>query len=337
MGINKRNFVLQAGFVAALLFCILFFWVCPVSAGEIKNNADYKYRYLEEDKGIEILKYKGTEERVTVPETIDGKPVKVIGWYAFNKKWTESNERLKEVRLPNTVTSIRGGAFRECVNLERIELPKKLKNIGEGAFARCKSLQEIELPETLTVISKYLFSDSGLKKITIPKNVRRIESGAFGMCRELEKVTFPKGSSLERLGDSAFEQCHSLTQIRLPDSLSVIEGGAFIWCVNLKEVSAGKRSALKGIGGMAFFECIRLEKVMIPKKVKSMGDYVFLGCESLKRIDFLGSVPQMGKSIFKGIDRNAVFCVPSKYKKEYRAKLKKYAWFQSTMKVRGVK
>lgn len=337
---NNRNYILHAGFAGVLFFCMIFFWIYPVSAKNemtvIKNNGEYQYRYNEKYNGIEILKYKGKEERVSVPEKIDGKPVKIIGWYAFSR-FTEKNESLKEVTLPKTVIVIRGGAFRECVKLEKAGLPSRLKELGEGVFAQCTSLQEIELPKTLTVIPKFLFSGSGLKEIVIPKNVRDIKSGAFETCWFLEKVTFQKGSRLERLESGAFAQCSELTCIHLPDSLSVIEDGVFEWCVRLKKVSVGRNSKLKEIEEMAFFECIMLEKVTIPKKVNYLGDYVFCGCEGLRQIIFKGRVPKMGKEVFEEIYPKAVFCVPVKYKTEYKKKLKKYDWFKETMRVKGVK
>lgn len=101
---------------------------------------------------------------VNIPPTvsINGKDFNVIaiGNYAFNKSSVTS------VTIPNSVATIKKGAFKEC---------KRLKNIN--------------FPSSVTLIEAAAFYDSGLESITIPSTVDVIGYGSFGYCSNLRNVT----------------------------------------------------------------------------------------------------------------------------------------------------
>ena len=76
----------------------------------MKTYNDFQYMYMPETDSITIVGYVGTEEIVVVPSEIDGKCVKEIvnfDDYA-NYKWYEPNEAIKEIYIPEGVTSIGG-------------------------------------------------------------------------------------------------------------------------------------------------------------------------------------------------------------------------------------
>lgn len=54
---------------------------------------------------------------------------------------------LKEVTIPDTVTSIGKSAFSECKDLEEIILPGSIKKIGNRALSGCSSLKRIIIPQ----------------------------------------------------------------------------------------------------------------------------------------------------------------------------------------------
>ena len=68
-----------------------------------------EYTFKETEKGIVIEKYKGKEEKVAIPTTVNNKPVVEIASGAF-----ENAETLSWVRLPNSVTAIGKNAFAGC-------------------------------------------------------------------------------------------------------------------------------------------------------------------------------------------------------------------------------
>ena len=60
--------------------------------------------------------------------------------------------QLKEVIIPEGITTIEANAFEGCFSLESITLPSSIKHIGPNAFAGCKELKEVILPDSITDI-----------------------------------------------------------------------------------------------------------------------------------------------------------------------------------------
>ena len=60
--------------------------------------------------------------------------------------------QLKEVIIPEGITSIEQNAFEGCISLESITLPSSIKYIGPNAFADCKDLKEVVLPDSISDI-----------------------------------------------------------------------------------------------------------------------------------------------------------------------------------------
>lgn len=77
--------------------------------------------------------------------------------------------------IPNSVTSIRMGAFTACVNLTSITIPNSVTSIGDGAFAACGSLTSIIIPDSVTSIGASTFAAcSSLTNVTIPNSITSI-------------------------------------------------------------------------------------------------------------------------------------------------------------------
>ena len=61
-------------------------------------------------------------------------------------------EDIKEIIIPEGITSIDENAFEGCTNLTTVILPGSLKHIGRNAFVDCKSLKTTVLPESISAI-----------------------------------------------------------------------------------------------------------------------------------------------------------------------------------------
>ena len=171
---------------------------------ELIEGVDYDY-YVLENGTIEIAKYKGSENELTIPNEIDNKSVTSIGDLAF--LWCES---LTSITIPDSVTSIGDEAFYRCKSLTSITIPDSVTSIGAWAFASCYSLTSITIPDSVTSIGDgaFMYCDS-LTSITIPDSVTSIGDGAFFYCTSLTSLTLP--DSVTSIGKSAFSYCNSLT------------------------------------------------------------------------------------------------------------------------------
>ena len=146
--------------------------------------------------------------------------------------------------IPDSVTTIGGGAFQSCSSLTSIEIPNSVTTIGEHAFQDCSSLTSIDIPDSVITIGDYAFAYcfyygydgySGLTSVTIGNGVTTIGNSAFAYCSGLTSIEIP--NSVTTIGDSAFAYCYDLTSIEIPNSVTTIGDSAFVCCSGLTNVT----------------------------------------------------------------------------------------------------
>ena len=121
-----------------------------------------------------------------------------------------------------------------------------------------------------------------------------IGDSAFEDCTSLTSITIPNG--VTSIGDSAFEGCTSLTSITIPNSVTSIGFGAFIGCSSLTSITIP--DSVTCIGDSAFNGCTSLTSITIPDSVTSIGESAFSGCSSLASITIPDSVMSIGNDAF---------------------------------------
>ncbi|MBR4100920.1 MAG: DUF4434 domain-containing protein [Oscillospiraceae bacterium] len=140
--------------------------------------------YTVTDSGVRITGCEKSVTEIVIPDTIEGKPVTVIDWYAF-----ENCKFLKSVVLPDTITHISRYAFVHCISLESINMPASLYAIEQSAFQDCPKLNGIQLPSSLAVIEQRAFSEcESLTDVTIPQNCKQVGDYAFFACADLSTI-----------------------------------------------------------------------------------------------------------------------------------------------------
>lgn len=102
-----------------------------LSGAKAYKVGDSMYTYVVEDGQITLTGYLGSEEKVSVPDTVDGKRVVRIGKETFRET------AVREVILPATVTHIDWFAFYGCFGLRSVTLPASVQRIEYGAFEGC--------------------------------------------------------------------------------------------------------------------------------------------------------------------------------------------------------
>lgn len=154
-----------------LIIAALIIMQLPVSEADAATSAsDFKM------EGTTLVKYRGTETDVSVPNTVE-----VIAESAF-----DDNDDIKRVVIPDSVTTIESYAFWGCDNLNTVVLGRGLKEIGDYTFTNCKGLTQITIPASVDRIGIKAFADCvNLTDITIPTEVKLIHETAFDGCYKL--------------------------------------------------------------------------------------------------------------------------------------------------------
>ena len=88
-----------------------------------------------------------------------------------------------------------------------------------------------------------VYNNSNVKKVVIEDGVTSIGNSAFNECISLTSITIP--DSVTSIGTYAFSGCRSLTSITIPDSVTSIGSYAFYNCKNLTTISLSCKSSLK--------------------------------------------------------------------------------------------
>ncbi len=157
-----------------------------------------------------------------IPEEIEGYPVTIIGPWAYEVSDEEEDFDIykdfsRDWIIPDSVTTINYGAFRQNKFIHSIKIPSSVTSIDEGAFAGCQNIKEIELPPTIKTIRKSTFQKCwNLKKVTLGNAVTEIEDYAFFNCSSLTKVI--TSEYLGSIGKRAFYNCTSLKCLDLSKS-----------------------------------------------------------------------------------------------------------------------
>ena len=245
---------------------------------------------------------------ITIPNGVTS-----IGNSAF-----EDCSSLTSITIPNSVTSIEKEAFSGCRSLTSITIPNGVTSIGQEAFLGCSSLTSITIPNSVTSIGEYAFRACiSLTSITIPNSVTSIGNSAFSYCIKLtsinvsdnnknyssidgvlfnknktEIIRYPNGkesksykipNGVTSIGNSAFEDCSSLTSITIPNSVTSIGNSAFEDCSSLTSITIP--NSVTSIGNSAFEDCSSLTSITIPNSVTSIGEDAFSGCSKLTSIN----------------------------------------------------
>lgn len=255
------------------------------SDSEEKEYNDFTYytSFNEENNRTEavITGYKGIDNDLVIPDSIDNAVVTSIGVKAF----AESNQ-FESITIPDSIGSIGEDAFWECNGLKKVYV----SSIEDW----CKIKFE-DISSNPIVYAREIYIDGELAtNITIPKGITKICDYAFVGCDTITNVVIP--NSVISIGNSAFFDCSNLKNISIPNSVISIGDSAFYYCYNLKNISIP--NSVVNIGAGAFSGCSNLEEVEIPDGIKFIKDSTFAFCENLTTIIIPQSVKEIGNLAF---------------------------------------
>ena len=123
--------------------------------------------------------------------------------YPSDQPWYNFNQGIKNISLPDGMTSIGDKAFSGCSALTQVTIPDGVTSIGFDAFDNCYALTQVDIPNSVTSIGDYAFYNcSALAQVILPNSVTNIGGGAFANCYALTQVDIP--NSVTSIGFDAF-------------------------------------------------------------------------------------------------------------------------------------
>ena len=327
-----------SGFLTTLVLTLLLVLTLAPSPAAAYTSGDWTYLYIYNDNhdivAIRLNGYSGSDTTLTIPATIEGYPVTIIGTFGKNStvtdvtipesvatidssafsSWTalqnvnilgsvgsighaafDGCAALRSINLPSGLSVISDYAFYGCAALQDISIPSGVTFIGNRAFMGCTALSEIDLPDTVSTIGPYAFNRcTRLESVSLPASLTTLEEGTFNSCDALSDISLPAG--LLTIGSSCFYGCSQLPAIDIPSGVREISTDAFRACSRLQTVTL--HEGLVTIGNYAFYNCINLTGISLPDTVEILGRFAFYGCSQLADVALSQNLDSMGERAF---------------------------------------
>jgi hypothetical protein len=196
--------------------------------------------------------------------------------------------------MPENVSFIYSGAFKNAVYLERITLNDGLSSIGSSAFAYIPNLSYIYIPASVT---------------TVEQNILDGDSSAIIYC---EAASLPGGWNYSWQGShsgSVIWDCKNNSSTQNDVIYVTVEGVRYIISGDTASVSDNQSSTLTIANILAsvtyngsdypvteivygaFGNAKALETVIIPESITKISAYAFGNCKNLSKIYYNASLP----------------------------------------------
>lgn len=239
----------------------------------------------------------------------DESNLNTISNYAF------AYSKLSNVVLPQSLTLIGYGAFRDCKLLQSVEFNSDELKLQNEAFYNT-GLIEVNIPNGIYYIGDYAFTGipnlirfnvsldneyfssdeygvlynknqtillsvpaTRTEDYNIPNTIEIINTSAFENSN-IENITFEEGSNISNISNRAFFGS-KIKRIVIPNHITLIDVFAFAYCQNLECVIFEEGSVLYKINEGAFYGCTKLEEFYLPKTCLEIDTYAFYGCHSI--------------------------------------------------------
>jgi hypothetical protein len=183
--------------------------------------------------GVEITRYVGSKQEVSIPAKIQGKSVTRIADFIFDdlNGGSFAGKNLISVTIPNSVTYIGELAFYGN-QLISVSIPNSVTSIGANAFGSNPSLTAINVSSdnrNYSSVDGVLYNKNGSSLLLWPTGKK--------------PVTIP--NSVTSIGANAFES-NQLTSVTLPSSVTTIGASAFVWN-QMTSVTIGSNVTIEGV------------------------------------------------------------------------------------------
>jgi len=293
----------------------------PVSSALVDEDAQYAdlpanpaddFQYEIVGDAVKITQFIGSATVVKIPDTIEDKPVTIIGRRSFSQ-----SRDFTAVILPTNTKTIESEAFFNCPWLRHITIPEGVTRIDEGAFAG-GALSEVFIPASVAHFSNAVYQCPTLLSIKVDpanqvfKSIDGIlydkQVTAVLRCPEgrIKPVTLPP--TVHHLGRMAFHHCVNISSVTLPDGVDSIGQMAFYRCTKLESISIPR--GVKKLEAQTFVECLRLKSISLPEGLEEIDGFNFISCNNLKTITIPASVTKIHEEAFKDCPAEIIYEKP---------------------------
>ncbi|MDY4513050.1 MAG: leucine-rich repeat domain-containing protein [Paludibacteraceae bacterium] len=277
----------------------------------------------------------------------------IAGWCGINFAGYSSNPtayshnlyindvEVKDLVIPDGVTSIGNGAFYGCSGLTSVTIPNSVTSIGHQAFGECSGLTSVTIPNSVTsigvrtfkgtawlanqpdgviYINQLLYTYKGEMpantSIVVRDGTTQICSGAFSGCSGLTSVTIP--NSVTSIGHQAFGECSGLTSVTIPNSVTSIGVWAFkgtAWLANQPDGVIYINQLLYTYKG----EMPANTSIVVRDGTTQICGGAFYECRGLTSVTIPNSVTSIGYRAFYECDALQTIFVPLGQKARFAA------------------
>ncbi|MBO7455817.1 MAG: leucine-rich repeat domain-containing protein, partial [Paludibacteraceae bacterium] len=163
----------------------------------------------------------------------DCSSVTSVTWNAKNCNGYNFGNQVTSFTFGDEVENIPAALCKNMTKLREITIPNSVTSIGGDAFSGCSSLTSVTIPDSVTSIGGSAFSRCGCVAFVTWNAKNCSDSGGFGS----QVISFTFGNKVETIPGSCCKGMDRLTSISIPNSVTSIGQYAFYNCSGLTSVT----------------------------------------------------------------------------------------------------
>lgn len=242
---------------------------------------------------------------VTIPSSVtnigsgafaDCSSIKKVVWDAPNCSTYYFGSQVESFAFGDNIITIPEGICSGMTQLKNITIPEKVTSIGNNAFAGCSNIKNVVWNARECI--RYNFG-AQVESFVFGQNVETIPYRiCYGM-NKLKSITIPE--NVTTIGSCAFTGCTALTNIVWNVKTNAdfsIKGYDPFYNIRSQITSFTFGSNVEKIPAYLCYDMNNLTSVVIPNKVTNIGETVFSGCTGLSSLTLGSGVKSIEKSAF---------------------------------------
>ena len=201
------------------------------------------------------------------------------------------------------------------------------------------SFNELQYFTGITSLSEAFYGCSNLVSVKLPESLERLRDSAFENCTSLSALHIP--ANVNFVGNDVIRAANALTVLTVDENNEVYDSrnncNAVIETATNKLAVGCNASVIPNtvttIGLKAFREMVKMETMPIPNSVTTIEEYAFADCNNLSSVTIPESVTNIGDRAFWGCDNLTSVTVLNKEPIAFPAGLRVFSNYDAVLKV----